>query len=80
MFTTTPDQICVNVCVINDMIVEDTEQFGLTLTPPLMGTNLVFSETAATVFLIDSSGKINKLIAVVCYWGRVINVQVNPCI
>lgn len=57
MFESSPNQVCVNICVINDMLVEETEQFSLTLTTVAVGTNLVISESRATVFVIDSSGK-----------------------
>ena len=69
---TSPSQICTNIGLIEDMIVEETEQFHLTLTSALLGTNLVMSESRATVFLIDSSGKV----AVVCCGGGILLMYV----
>jgi len=57
VFESSPNQVCENICVMNDMLVEEIEQFALTLTTVAMGTNLVISESRATVFVIDSSGK-----------------------
>lgn len=57
VFESSPNQVCENICVMNDMLVEEIEQFAVTLTTAVMGTNLVISESRATVFVIDSSGK-----------------------
>jgi hypothetical protein len=50
------DRECVNITIVNDSLVEDTEQFFFEGTLFPTGANLTFDPSLAVVFIIDHSG------------------------
>ncbi len=65
-FDTLPSTLCLEICILNDDILEAQEEFDLLITQEIDGGNIVINTPSAAVYIIDNSGewlgnKLNRL-------------------
>ncbi len=56
-FDTLPSTLCLEICILNDDILEAQEEFDILITQEIVGGNIVINTPSAAVYIIDNSGE-----------------------